>query len=115
MYDIPPLMKDASKDVKTDFLVQVARKRGRLGKGGVPNLHAAAQTVVGDWRDGRIMGWVEAPRGAGAGAGAGAAEGGDGNGPGSGDRKEIVKEWAKEFKIEGLWGDGVDEVGVVDG
>lgn len=46
-------------DVTTDFLVQVARKRGRLGKGGVPNLNAAAMGVLADWRDGRIRGWTE--------------------------------------------------------
>jgi ribosome biogenesis GTPase A len=35
----------------TDFLVQVARKRGRLGKRGVPNIESAAMTVINDWRD----------------------------------------------------------------
>ncbi|KAL9083956.1 MAG: hypothetical protein Q9165_008299 [Trypethelium subeluteriae] len=106
VYDIPPLMTQDG-DMTTDFLIQVARKRGRLGKGGVPNLHSAAQTVLADWRDGRIQGWTDAPvlqvtskvpalnvngtqqvdKG------------------GSGDQKEIVKEWAAEFKLEGLWGD----------
>ena len=96
VYDLPPLMVSASGDTTTDFLVQVARKRGRLGKGGVPNLWGAAMTVLGDWRDGRIRGWVEAP--------AGEKDGGDESG--EGDRKEIVREWAEEFKLEGLWGDG---------
>ena len=79
-------------DVTTDFLTQVARKRGRLGKGGVPNLQSAAMGVLMDWRDGRIIGWVDAPKEVEAG------EGGAGS-------KEIVKEWAEEFKLEGLWGD----------
>lgn len=79
-------------DVTTDFLVQVARKRGRLGKGGVPNLPSAAMGVLVDWRDGRIRGWVEAPK---------ESESGD-DCTGS---KEVVKEWAEEFKLEGLWGD----------
>lgn len=100
VYDLPPLMISPSGDTTTDFLVQVARKRGRLGKGGVPNLWGAAMTVLGDWRDGRIRGWVEAPV---SGAG-GKDEAGEGEG--EGDRKEIVKEWAEEFKLEGLWGDG---------
>ena len=78
-------------DITTDFLVQVARKRGRLGKGGVPNLQSAATGVLMDWRDGRIRGWVEAPKEADVGE--------------SGGSKEIVKEWAAEFKLEGLWGD----------
>jgi nuclear GTP-binding protein len=32
------------------------------------------------------------------------------DGPVVGDQKEIVTEWAAEFKLEGLWGDGKDEV-----
>lgn len=100
-YELPPLMQsDDTKDITTDFLVQVARKRGRLGKGGVPNLYAAAQTVIGDWRDGRIQGWVQAPKLAGETVSGGRAA----------DQKQIVTTWAKEFKIEGLWGDdGNDE------
>ncbi|KAF1943190.1 nucleolar GTP-binding protein 2 [Clathrospora elynae] len=102
VYDLPPLHSIGS-DRTTDFLVQVARKRGRLGKGGVPNLHSAAQTVVNDWRDGRIQGWTSPPKYSPAEpsttktapAGKGLV----------GDQKEIVKEWAAEFKLEGLWGD----------
>lgn len=106
MYGIVALGPFNKSDTTTDFLVQVARKRGRLGKGGVPNLSAAAMTVIIDWRDGRIQGWVEPPvlkvtddadmtnvqQETNVGSGA--------------DRKEIVKEWAAEFKLEGLWGDG---------
>ena len=80
-------------DITTDFLIQVARKRGRLGKGGVPNIQSAAMGVLMDWRDGRIRGWVEAPKEE------------AGSGEISGTRKEIVKEWAEEFKLEGLWDD----------
>ncbi|KAI1433325.1 P-loop containing nucleoside triphosphate hydrolase protein [Xylaria sp. CBS 124048] len=108
VYDLPPLMSTGG-DSTTDFLVQVARKRGRLGRGGVPNLPAAAMTVVTDWRDGRIQGWTEAPKlpvatdgGAKAGAGSRVAP------PAMADQKEIVTEWAKEFKLEGLWGDDED-------
>lgn len=103
VYGLPPLM-NTNGDMTTDFLVQVARKRGRLGKGGVPNLHSAATSVVTDWRDGRIQGWMEAPtlqlakEGAPSGAGEKKNEGL------VGDQKEIVTEWAKEFKLEGLWG-----------
>lgn len=88
VYDLPPLVPGADGDVTTDFLVQVARRRGRLGKGGVPNLSAAAMTVITDWRDGRIQGWTDAP-----------------TLPASGsDQKEIVSEWAEEFKLEGFSG-----------
>lgn len=47
VYGLPALMT-TNGDTTTDFLVQVARKRGRLGRGGVPNLHGAAQTVITD-------------------------------------------------------------------
>ncbi|GJC99717.1 GTP-binding protein [Colletotrichum higginsianum] len=94
----------ADGDVTTDFLVQVARKRGRLGRGGIPNINAAAMTVVTDWRDGRIQGWVEAPVLAvqGSSKETSAPVGDD---VGAADQKTIVTEWAQEFKLDGLWGD----------
>ena len=96
-YDIPPLVAAANGDLTTDFLVQVARKRGRLGKGGVPNLESAAMAVLSDWRDGRIHGWVEAP-----------VEKPE-------VKNQIVEAWAEEFKLEGLWGDdAVEEAAAVD-
>ncbi|CAO2650415.1 Nn.00g017070.m01.CDS01 [Neocucurbitaria sp. VM-36] len=102
VYDLPPLHTIGS-DRTTDFLVQVARKRGRLGRGGVPNLHSAAQTVINDWRDGRIQGYTRPPKYEAA------APSTTKTAPASkglvGDQKEIVKEWAAEFKLEGLWGD----------
>lgn len=104
VYGLPPLLT-ANGDPTTDFLVQVARKRGRLGKGGVPNLNSAATTVITDWRDGRIQGWMDAPTLAiapDASTNSGVLQGG----PMVGDQKEIVTEWAAEFKLEGLWGDG---------
>ncbi|KAI2617639.1 P-loop containing nucleoside triphosphate hydrolase protein [Hypomontagnella submonticulosa] len=113
VYDLPPLMTGSGGDATTDFLVQVARKRGRLGKGGVPNLSAAAMTVVTDWRDGRIQGWVDAPVlpvATEMGAKSGAGQGSPDVPAVMPDQKEIVTEWAKEFKLEGLWGDdGEDE------
>ena len=103
LYSITPdtlVPTGADGDVTTDFLLQVAKKRGRLGKRGVPNLHSAAMGVLMDWRDGRIRGWVEAPK--------------EDVVQGYKD-KEIVAEWKEEFKIEGLWGDdGMLEGNVVD-
>lgn len=103
VYDLPPL-HTVGNDRTTDFLVQVARKRGRLGRGGVPNMHAAAQTVINDWRDGRIQGWTSPPK-----YDASAVPSTTKTAPAGkglvGDQKEIVKEWAAEFKLEGLWGD----------
>lgn len=113
-YDLPPLLSNSDTgDATMDFLVQVARKRGRLGRGGVPNIQAAAMTVVTDWRDGRIQGWVDAP------AVAAAAPAADGapvvagiklpapapHADAAADQKQIVTEWAAEFKLDGLWGD----------
>ncbi|EEY18323.1 nuclear GTP-binding protein NUG1 [Verticillium alfalfae VaMs.102] len=79
--------------------------------GGVPNLHSAAMTVVTDWRDGRIQGWTEPPvlavADANAPVDADAVVADDMAAP---DQKTVVTEWAKEFKIEGLWGDdGADD------
>ena len=106
VYGLPPLMT-ANGDMTTDFLIQVARKRGRLGKGGVPNIHSAAQTVITDWRDGRIQGWMDAPvLQVATEAPSNAAQG---SAAAVGDQKEIVKEWAAEFKLEGLWGDNVND------
>ncbi|KAI0442980.1 P-loop containing nucleoside triphosphate hydrolase protein [Xylaria telfairii] len=108
VYDLPPLMT-TDGDATTDFLVQVARKRGRLGRGGIPNLPSAAMTVVTDWRDGRIQGWTEPPKlpvSLDTKGSAATAKGGPQTAPSTmADQKEIVTEWAKEFKLEGLWGD----------
>jgi nuclear GTP-binding protein len=124
VYDIPALLPDrADGDLTTDFLVQVARKRGRLGRGGIANINAAAMTVVNDWRDGRIQGWVEPPvipvessttttKATAKSNGASTAASAKTNIKNAGqddvmpDQKEIVTEWAAEFKLEGLWGDG---------
>ncbi|KAF2401428.1 hypothetical protein EJ06DRAFT_581564 [Trichodelitschia bisporula] len=105
VYDLPPLMSTGG-DITSDFLVQVARKRGRLGRGGVPNVHAAAQTVITDWRDGRIQGWMDPP--------VLAVVTGSEVGTGSEDQKMVVQEWAKEFKLEGLWGDDEGTAGEDD-
>lgn len=101
VYDLPPLVMSAS-DMTTDFLVQVARKRGRLGRGGVPNIQAAAMTVVTDWRDGRIQGWNDAPVAPAAVPGAPAKIADQ---EVMEDRKEIVTEWAAEFKLDDLFPD----------
>ncbi|KAJ2891756.1 hypothetical protein MKZ38_000002 [Zalerion maritima] len=111
LYDIPPLVSTAG-DCTTDFLVQVARKRGRLGRGGIPNLDSAAMAVVTDWRDGRIPGWVEAPKYTQArkedeamGGMKQLFTGPCGDDEMAPDQKTIVAEWAEEFKLDGLWGD----------
>ncbi|KAH1872414.1 hypothetical protein KXV51_006430 [Aspergillus fumigatus] len=103
LYNIPPLFPSGN-DQTTDFLIQVARKRGRLGKGGIPNLESAAMAVINDWRDGRIQGWATPPV---LPSVVMTAQGGSTSPVESGvDTKQIVTEWAAEFKIEGLWGNG---------
>jgi len=48
-------------DVK-EFLSFIAHKRGKLGKGGVPEYEAAARTVIQDWNSGRIAFYTEPPK-----------------------------------------------------
>ena len=48
LYNIPPF-----SDLR-DFLIKVALTRGRLGKGGVPDLEGAAVQVLRDWNSGKI-------------------------------------------------------------
>lgn len=63
-----------------------------------------------DWRDGRIQGWIDPPALANTVTAVAAAKLQGGvkadYGVGVEDQKEIVKEWAAEFKLDGLWGDG---------
>ena len=96
-YQMPPLMT-AGTDMTSGFLVEVARKRGRLGRGGVPNLHSAALIVLGDLNEERLVlptvmstsdtsSWQESTKG----------------------DVQIVSQMAEPFRIEGLWeADGVD-------
>jgi nuclear GTP-binding protein len=67
-----------------DFLIQIARKKGRLGKGGIPNVMSAARSILQDWNTGKIPYYTIPP-----------------------ERTEIVSteitnEWGKEFDIDAL-------------
>ncbi len=108
VYDLPPLHSIGS-DRTTDFLVQVARKRGRLGKGGVPNLNSAAFTVINDWRDGRIQGWTTPPKHFNLSSSTSTAKTLPVSDGLIGENKVIVKQWSAEFKIPGLFGDDTNE------
>ncbi|KAK4687403.1 nuclear GTP-binding protein, partial [Tremellales sp. Uapishka_1] len=48
LYSIP-----AFTDMR-DFLIKIALTRGRLGKGGIPDLHGSAISVLRDWNSGKI-------------------------------------------------------------
>jgi len=69
--------------------MQVARKCGRLGKGGIPHIEAAAGCVNPPNRGPCDYQGVKP---------ATATIMTD-------DRKEIVRESAEEFKLDGLWGE----------
>lgn len=102
-YEIPPMIKNPHDEYVTGVLVHVARRMGRLKRGGVADLDGAGSTILTDWRDGRISGWALPPsrtkqldihneekndlveKSSG------------------GDQKQIVTEWATEFSLDGLW------------
>lgn len=90
-YDLPPLVQTPFDAFVTNVLVHVARKLGRLGKGGVPDLGSAALAIVTDWRDGRVSGWAEPP------ADKPAAS------------VEVVSQWAQEFDLDGILGGLLEE------
>ncbi|KAL6950907.1 nuclear GTP-binding protein nug1 [Hanseniaspora vineae] len=58
LYELPPIPANDPNTFTKHFLIHVARKRGRIGKGGIPDITGAGLSVLTDWRDGRIMGWV---------------------------------------------------------
>lgn len=89
-YNIPALAT-AGTDVTSRFLVEVARKRGRLGRGGVPNLHSAALTVLGDLNDQRLQLPAAEDKKPAAATGKGEVQ--------------VVSSMAEPFRIEGLFGD----------
>ena len=57
VYDIPPI---TSRDAQ-DFLLRVAYQKGRLARGGVPDLDATARSVLHDWNTGKIKYHTEPP------------------------------------------------------
>ncbi|WPG99199.1 gtpase grn1 [Acrodontium crateriforme] len=89
-YQVPALVTSGT-DFNSRFLVEVARKRGRLGKGGVPNLHAAALTVLGDLNEERLL--LPTPQIKKTSSAAGKGE------------VQIVSTMAQPFRLEGLWAD----------
>jgi nuclear GTP-binding protein len=44
-----------------DFLSKMAIKMGSLRKGGVPDIHKAAQRVLSDWTNGKLTYFTEPP------------------------------------------------------
>ena len=75
-----------------DFLRQVAKQRGVLKKGGVPDMTAAARVVLTDWNGGKIPYYTDPPA-------RGAAE--DKRHAGA----EVVANWGAEFDAETVFRD----------
>ena len=55
------LYKTGRFECVDDFLRQVGHLKGLLRKGGVPDVFAAARSVLGDWNNGRIPYYTSAP------------------------------------------------------
>lgn len=92
-------------DFTKKVLIHIARNQGRLGRGGIPNLHAAACIVLKDWRDGKFLGWT-LPKSSSK------AEDKEIVAPTNGvkpppkvEQTTVVNEWAKEFDLDTLFAD----------
>ncbi|KAL0075750.1 P-loop containing nucleoside triphosphate hydrolase protein [Phycomyces blakesleeanus] len=55
MYDVPYF------ESANEFLISLAQKWGKLRKGGIPDTHLVARTVLNDWNGGKIKFWTEPP------------------------------------------------------
>lgn len=108
-YEIPPIPANDADSFTKHFLIHVARKRGRLSKGGIPNLASAGMSVLNDWRDGKFLGWVlpnaskfaenttsDVQNNSTISSGAQVA-------PAKQEQTTIVSEWSKEFDLDGLF------------
>uniref|UniRef100_A0A7S0CUJ8 CP-type G domain-containing protein n=1 Tax=Amorphochlora amoebiformis TaxID=1561963 RepID=A0A7S0CUJ8_9EUKA len=66
-----------------EFLYRVAGKRGKLGKGGVPDMPAAARCVLRDWNMGKIPFYTLVP-----------------NSASEYDQVDLLKEFSQEFDLD---------------
>lgn len=103
LYELPSIPADDPDTFTKHFLIHVARKRGRLGKGGVPNLASAGLSVLNDWRDGKIMGWVLPKASKDAGTAPQTLSTGVTQEPAKSEGTSIVSQWSKEFDLDGLF------------
>lgn len=93
LYNIPTF------STSTDFLVHLARVRGRLKRGGIPDLRGAAQTVLSDWNNGRIPFYTVPPPLPGN---TQVTLNGSTQKVDVAESSAIVKEWSKEFDLNSL-------------
>jgi nuclear GTP-binding protein len=80
LYDLPPFTNT------NEFLVNFARMRGKLLKGGIPDVENAARSIIQDWNTGKIPFYTVPPQ-LGLNGGAHVAS-------------EIVQTWSKEFSLD---------------
>ncbi|GMG23873.1 unnamed protein product [Ambrosiozyma monospora] len=119
-YGLPALPSSNLTEFTNQVLIFLARKMGRLGKGGIPNLQSAGLAVLNDWRDGKFVGYT-LPKSSKS-AAAAAANGGEGGEDGEKKSKipngasgaapppkveqiTVVKQWAQEFDLDKLFAD----------
>ncbi|PVU96608.1 hypothetical protein BB561_001078 [Smittium simulii] len=77
----------------TEFLVQLARTRGRFRRGGIPDLQSAARIILTDWNTGKIPYYTTVP-----------IAFRDSQDSSSKQKEiEIVSGWGKEFDLEKLF------------
>lgn len=105
-YEIPAIPAPDADTFTKHFLIHVARKRGRLGKGGIPNLASAGLSVLNDWRDGKFLGWVlpKASKVTSEDATGSTISTGGVSAPEKSEQTTIVSEWSKEFDLDDLFG-----------
>lgn len=80
LYSIPQF-NDAESLIRS-----VASRQGKLRKGGIPDLEAAARVILNDWNQGKLSFWSMPPEES--------VEGGEG------EMSAIVREWAPEFSLD---------------
>ncbi|CCF60666.1 hypothetical protein KAFR_0L00590 [Kazachstania africana CBS 2517] len=106
-YELPPIPSNDADTFTKHFLIHVARKRGRLGKGGVPNLASAGISVLNDWRDGKFLGWVlpnASKYATNEISGTPIEKGNAAASPKTVEETTIVSSWSKEFDLDSLFG-----------
>ncbi|KAI5648493.1 hypothetical protein M9H77_34498 [Catharanthus roseus] len=89
------LYKLPSFDSVDDFLQKVATVRGKLKKGGIVDVDAAARIVLHDWNEGKIPYYTMPPT----------------RTDGESSEAKIVSELAKEFNIDEVYGSETSFIG----
>lgn len=76
-----------------EFLFHVAKLRGKLRKGGVPDMEAAARLVLQDWNQGSIQYYTEPPASR-------RPKREEVDAAGAVGKAEVVESWSEEFDID---------------